>query len=254
MNKERVGIAIDFHVHSRFSKDSVAPVYQIEEERVRKGLDWIAITDHDTIAEAARELREKSEKPFILGEEILTLDRNYSGKKIEIIGLFLQEPISPGMTMTETVYQIGAQDGIVIIPHPFEEWRHGAGEHSRDVISQCLIQKIPVAIEVFNARSFHRNNIEAMEFWRGYQDKGVLRTAGSDAHRIPEIGRYYVCLPPFQTKKEFLEALKQARIYGQFEGLGTNYHRLMNRIEVVIGSSFRDLSRRVTEEVSGPRP
>jgi len=253
MRKE---VKIDCHVHSRFSKDSVAPVYQIEEERKRKGLDGIAIVDHNTIAETARTLKEISKTPFILGEEILTLDRNWSGKKIEVIGLFLQEPISPGMTMTETIYQIGAQGGIVVIPHLFDEWRHGAGKSgSQDIINQCLVQKIPVAIEVFNARSLHRNNSKAMDLWREYWEKGVLRTAGSDAHRIPEIGRYYVCIPPFQTREEFLKALEQARIYGEANLLGPTYHRLMSIIEVrILGSSFQDLGRRAAEGMRRSRP
>lgn len=246
MRKE---VKIDLHVHSRFSeKDSVAPVYQIEEERKRKGLDGIAAVDHNTIAETAKLLKEMSGFPFILGEEILTLDRNYSGKRIEVVGLFLQEPISRGMTMTETIYQIGAQDGIVVIPHPFEEWRHGALDLvSQGIIIDCLKWEIPVAIEVFNARSLHRSNLGAMELWRKHRKNGVLATAGSDAHRIAEIGRGYVGIPPFQTKEEFLEALQQARIYGEVNLLGTTYHRLMNRIEVFMGKSLQDLAAQVRE-------
>lgn len=240
MRKE---VKADLHVHSRFSeKDSVAPVWQIERERQRKGLDCIAVVDHNTIAETARELKEKSETPSILGEEILTSRINGLGRRVEVIGLFLQEPIKPGQTMNETIYQIGAQGGIVVIPHPFESWRHGGGDLiSQGIIIDCLRWEIPVAIEVFNARSFHRSNLGAMELWRKHRKNGVLATAGSDAHRIAEIGRAYVGIPPFQTKEEFLEALQQARIYGEVNVFGTAYHRLMNRIEVAIGKSFQDM-------------
>jgi len=247
MRKERV--KIDPHVHSRFSsKDSVAPVYQIEEERIRKELDWVAVVDHNTIAETARDLKEISGFPFILGEEILTLDKNYSDKRIEVVGLFLQEPISRGMTMTETIYQIGAQGGIVVIPHLFEEWRHGAGKSgSRDIINQCLVQKIPVAIEILNARArAPKYNRWAVEFWRNeFAGEGVLATAGSDAHRIAEIGRAYVAVPPWETKEEFLEALEQARIVGN--DFGANWQRFLNRVEVVIGKSFQDLAAQISE-------
>lgn len=240
MRKE---VKADLHVHSRFSeKDSLASVRQIERERQRKGLDCIAITDHNTIAERARELKEKSEIPFILGEEILTSDVNGLCRRIEIVGLFLEEPIEPGQTIIETIKQIGAQGGVVVIPHPFEGWRHGAGDLiSQGIIIDCLRWKIPVAIEVFNARSFHRSNLGAMELWRKHRKNGVLATAGSDAHRIAEIGRGYVGIPPFQTKEEFLEALQQARIYGEVNILGTAYYRLINRIEVAIGRSFPDM-------------
>lgn len=244
MRKE---VKADLHVHSRFSqKDSIAPVWQIKEEGIRKGLDWIAIVDHNALAETARELKEKSETPFILGEEILTSDVNGLGRRVEVIGLFLQEPIESGQTEIETIKQIGTQGGVVVIPHPFEGWRHGAGDLiSQGIIIDCLRWEIPVAIEVFNARSFHRSNLGAMELWRKHRKNGVLATAGSDAHRIAEIGRAYVGIPPFQTKEEFLEALQQARIYGEVNVLRTAYHRLMNRIEVAIGKSFQDIVAQV---------
>ncbi len=248
----RERIKIDCHVHSRFSvKDSVAPVWQIEEERQRKALDCVAVVDHDTIAETARDLKETSGFPFILGEEILTSDKNSRGKRIEIIGLFLQEPIEAGKTIEETIYRIDAQKGIVVIPHPFEEWRHGAGGPvSRVIITKCQEDRIPVAVEVFNARAGKNDNFLAEVLWLEFKTNGVLATAGSDAHRIPEIGRGCVEIPPFQTKEEFLEALTQARIHGEINSLGTVYHRLMNRIEVAIGSSFQDLGKLVLEQVS----
>lgn len=239
-------VKFDLHVHSESSHDSVAEVWRIEKVRERRGLNGFAITDHDVISETNLYLHEKSEIPFILGEEILTSDKNLygkNGKRIEIIGLFLQEPISSGLTMSETIYQIGAQGGIVVIPHPFEEWRHGAGEQgSRYIIALCLIRNVPVAIEVFNARAkANKYNRQAQWLWRELMDKGVLGTAGSDAHRIAEVGRAHVLLPPFQTKEEFLESLTQARIWGEYHGWGTLYHRLTNRIEVGIGRSFPDL-------------
>lgn len=248
----RERIKIDCHVHSRFSvKDSITPVYQIEEERKRKNLGGIALTDHNTIAEAARILKENSQFPFILGEEILTSRINGLCRRVEVIGLFLQEPIEPGQTIIETIKQIGTQGGVVVIPHPFEFWRHGGGDLiSQGIIIDCLRWKIPVAIEVFNARSRHGNNLRAMELWRKHLKNGVLATAGSDAHRIPEIGRGCVEIPPFQTKEEFLEALTQARIHGEINSLGTAYHRLMNRMEVAIGSSFQDLGKLVLEQIS----
>jgi len=245
MRKE---VKIDFHVHSRFSKDSVAPVYQIKKERIRKELDWIAVVDHDALAETAIILKENSGVPFIIGEEILTLYRNYSRERVEIVGLFLQEPISPGLAMAETIYQIGAQDGIVVIPHPFEEWRHGAGEPgSWDIVNECKRLKTPVAFEIFNARARESEyNRRAKEFWQNkLAGKGVLATAGSDAHRIAEIGRAYMAISPWKTKKEFLEALEQARVFGN--DFGANWQRFLNRVEVFIGKSFQDLATQDSE-------
>lgn len=237
----------DLHVHSRFSPDSLAWVYQIEEERERKGLDYIGVVDHNTIAEAARDLREKSGIPFVLGEEVLTSDTNSHNKRIEIIGMFLQEPIAPGQTIKETIVQINAQRGVVVIPHPFDKWRHGAGgKVSRAIIKECL-DWVPLAIEVFNARAGKDENFLAKMLWYEFKSDGLLATAGSDAHRIAEIGRGYVGLPPFGTTRQFSAALGQARIYGEVNALGTLYHRLMNRIELAMGRTFSDLKKRPTQ-------
>ena len=244
MSKE-VFVKADLHAHSRFSsKDSLAGVHQIEEMRKGKGLDWVAVTDHNTIAEAARDLREKSDARLILGEEILT-----SGGQ-EIIGLFLQKPIEQGLGIPETVFQINDQGGIVVIPHPFELWRHGVGEDiARKVVVGCKEHGIPVAIEIFNARArSSRTNHQARDLCYKLRKEGfpVLATAGSDAHRIPEIGRAHVIMPPFETKEEFVEALKYARTCGEISAWGTLYHRLLNRIELAMGRTFSDLRKELT--------
>jgi len=238
----------DLHVHSRFSPDSLAWVWQIEEERKRKGLDYIGITDHNTLTEAAKILKKDSGTPFVLGEEVLTSDTNSRGKKIEIIGMFLQEPIAPGQTIKQTIFQINAQRGVVVIPHPFDEWRHGAGARaSRAIINDCL-GGIPVAIEVFNARAGKNANFLAKMLWCELRNDGVLATAGSDAHRIAEIGRGYVGLPPFQTTRQFSAALAEAKACGEVNAWGTLYQRLLNRIELAMGKTFSDLRKELSPD------
>lgn len=248
MSKER--IRADLHVHSRSSGDSLARPCQIELERERRRLERVAVTDHNTVAEVLRELKEEFWPSLILGEEILTSTTNASGERVEIVGLFLQEPIKPGLTIEETISQIDVQDGIVVIPHPFELWRHGMEKAGiRHVVDECRKRKTPVAIEVLNARSRAHNNHQALKLWENeLKSEGVLATAGSDAHRIQEIGRAYVSLPPFQTREEFLEALGEVEIYGKADALETAYHRLINRTELMIGYSFLDLEKQIAEK------
>jgi len=238
----------DLHVHSRFSPDSLSWVWQIEKARQERGLDWVAVTDHNAIAETARDLREKSGAQLILGEEILTSEGR------EIIGLFLQEPIEQGLGIPETVIKIGNQGGIVVIPHPYEIWRHGAGEKvTREIVIGCKDFWVPVAIEVFNARARSSwFNHQAMALYHKLRKEGfpVLATAGSDAHRISEIGRGHVIIPPFETKEELVEALRYARVCGEVNAFGTLYHRLLNRIELALGCSFFDLKRGLVQDFS----
>ncbi len=231
----RKEVKIDCHVHSRFSRDSLASLWAIEETAKRKNLDGIVLMDHDTIAGEVKALQEKNQF-LILGEEILTGKRNPSGQEIEIGGLLLQEPIKPGQTITETLGQINEQGGIVVLPHPFEEWRHGAGEQaSRAIIRACLKDNIPVAVEIYNARAiFPKYNLQAESLWQEFRSQGVLATAGSDAHRAREIGRAYIGILGFQTREEFILGLRQPGVCGQGNVLGTAFHRLMNRAELLV--------------------
>jgi len=240
----RVEARVDLHVHSRYStKDSLTLVYQLEEARQERGLSHLAITDHNTLGEAPKTLRKLSGFPFILGEEILTTAVNPNGKNIEIVGIFLKEaiPAVPCPTLEDTIYGIGAQGGMVIIPHPFEGWRHGAGEEmSLFIVDECRRQKIPVACEVFNARARSpRYNLRARNFWQErLAPMGVLATAGSDAHRKAEVGNAYVSMKPWATLEEFRENLGEGIIHGNSRQAG--WHRTLNRIEILLGRPLED--------------
>ncbi|MCL4498711.1 MAG: PHP domain-containing protein [Chloroflexi bacterium] len=104
----------DTHIHSNFS-DGVSTIKQILDtvER-RENISVIAITDHNTIKGAyfAASLSDYYSFDIIVGEEIMTTDG-------EIIGLFLNEEIRPGLSAVETIYRIHEQGGLAIAPHPF---------------------------------------------------------------------------------------------------------------------------------------
>src|SRR5690348_18007819 len=106
---------IDLHSHTRCSKDCVNDYDRIIAAVQRSGLDGIAVTDHDEFRGA---LEMKRRAPFLVipGEEIKT-------NRGEIIGLFLQEWIPPGLDPLETVQRIHGQGGLAYVPHPFDEVR-----------------------------------------------------------------------------------------------------------------------------------
>ena len=45
--------------------------------------------------------------------------------------------------------------------------------------------------------------------------RGLLVTAGSDAHAACEIGQAYMEMPPFNDKQEFMQSLGQGQIVGR---------------------------------------
>ena len=142
--------------------------------------------------------------PFkvIVAEEILTPHG-------EIMGMFLKETIPSGLSVEQTISQIRAQGGLVCIPHPFDMFR-GLRLDSREL--EALVDQID-AIEVFNAREpFRKASTKAQAFAQKY---GIPGTAGSDAHTIGEIGNAYVEMPEFNSRDDFLQALRTGKVVGR---------------------------------------
>lgn len=190
----------DFHVHSDHSRDSVSAVASILERAREVGLDVVAITDHDSIAGGleGRELADRYGVRVIVGEEVKTAEG-------EVVGLFLEECVPPGMSFAETIAAIHAQGGIVYLPHPFDRL------HS--VPSAAVLRANVAAIdvvEVFNSRlAFPGFNEHAERFARRYR---VPAAAGSDAHVLASLGTALTGMDDFSGPADFVAALAGSRI------------------------------------------
>ena len=103
--EQRTTLRIDLHTHTHYSADSNAGLEDIIAAVRRRGLDAIAVTDHNKI-EGALRLREMAPFMVIVGEEVRT-------REGEIIGLFLSEVVPPDLSPEETVDRIEAQGGVV---------------------------------------------------------------------------------------------------------------------------------------------
>ncbi|MDI7275238.1 MAG: PHP domain-containing protein [Anaerolineae bacterium] len=185
---------LDLHVHTYHSSDSLLAPDDIVQAARRRGLDGLAILDHDTIG-GALELCERAPFLVIVGEEIKTAEG-------EIAGLFLRERIPPGLSPEETIAAIREQGGVVYVPHPLDRLRRSAlGRRSLERV----IDRVD-ALEVFNARDLIRQNGELAR--RLAVAHGLAMGAGSDAHVAYEIGRGYVEIEPFDSPSSFLAALR----------------------------------------------
>jgi len=163
----------DLHIHSKYSPDGVLDPKKIVRIAVKRKLDGIAITDHNTIKGGLETKKyERADFQVIVGSEILT-------ERGEVIGLFLTEEIR-STDILDVISEIKDQNGIVIVPHPFDKMRHSAfhpGE--KDV-------KLIDCVEGFNPRCIRRKyNAKAVEFAVKHS---LTIVAGSDAHFSNEIG------------------------------------------------------------------
>ncbi len=162
---------IDLHVHSKYSFDCKLELSLILKYAEKLGLDGIAIVDHGTMkgGEKAKKISKNIE--IIVGAEILT-DRG------EVIGYFLNEEIKT-RNFLDVCDEIKAQDGIVVLPHPFDIFRHGVKPSEKDV-------EFIDGVEVLNSRCLlSKFNKKAQKFAFKHE---LIATAGSDAHTLEEIG------------------------------------------------------------------
>jgi len=189
-------LRVELHSHTIYSEDSLASLDSILKTCRRKGIQRIAITDHDTITGALR-AKEMDPELVIVGQEIETT----AG---ELLGYFLREEISRFLPPLEAIARVREQGGVVSAAHPFDRYRKGHWEIS-------VLEEITPhldAIETFNARCIHlEDNHLALEYARRHN---LLATVGSDAHTTSEIGRASLLLPEFSDAASLLNALKQA--------------------------------------------
>lgn len=171
---------LELHCHSSASFDSLAPPERLVTKARRIGLTHLAITDHERIDGAlrARDLA-GDDLTVIVGEEV----RSAHG---DLIGLFLEHVVPPGLSAAETAAAIRAQGGIVGLPHPFDGFRHSGGARAGD--GGRLLDELAMLVdyvEVHNARAVGSANPRAAEF---AQRHGLPGVAASDAHSVMELG------------------------------------------------------------------
>ena len=165
---------IDMHVHTRHSRRCgwMSP-HRLIKEAVEKGLDGLAVTDHNTIEGAMEVLdivRDEYVKlEVIVGEEIST-DRG------EVLAYFINEVIDPG-PFEDVIAAIRRSGGVSAVPHPFDKIRKGFSG-MEEVLGEVD------AIEVINSRCLF--NKRALDLCL---DRKKPMLGGSDAHFYGEVGR-----------------------------------------------------------------
>ncbi|HMC49128.1 MAG TPA: PHP domain-containing protein [Solirubrobacterales bacterium] len=202
-------IEVDLHMHTDHSTDCATPVKVLLETARDRGLGAIAITDHNEVSgalEARRIAEEMDDIKVIVAEEVKTAEQG------EVIGLFLEEKISKGMTMAETIAAIRAQGGLVYVPHPFDRFHSVPDyEHLLDMVEEIDV------LEVFNPRvALTAFNEEAERFARKYR---IVPGAGSDSHVAQGLGSVRVRIHDFDGPEEFLEAMRDADITRKHKNL-----------------------------------
>lgn len=190
-------LSCEFHCHTIYSKDSLLRVSDLLKECDKKGIQRLAITDHNTIAGALAAKNIDPER-VIIGEEIMT-------SKGELLAYFVKDELQPFLSPQETIRQLRDQGAFIGVSHPFDRYRKGGWK------LQDLLEITPQidALEIFNSRCLQPGfNRAAADFAATHHLLGIV---GSDAHYRGEVGASRMALSAFHDPESLKEALQHAK-------------------------------------------
>jgi len=166
----------DLQVHTDASPCSSTSPERVAAAATAAGLDGIAVTDHDTLANVDA-VRNAAPDGFdvIPGAEVTTTEGH-------LLALDVVEvpPKTDPLTVVDHVHD---QGGVAVLSHPFDALRQYY-QTDLDALADAVD-----GVETVNSRCVrHRFNERAAAFAATH---GLAATGGSDAHFPMEIGRAY---------------------------------------------------------------
>jgi predicted metal-dependent phosphoesterase TrpH len=222
---------VDLHNHTDRSYDAVNTLAHYERAHEAGRFHVLGVTDHNRI-DGALELRRRAAFPVVVGMELDTADG-------ELIGLFLDEPVPPGLPALETAERIRAQGGLVYLQHPFYRLiRRPLTPRARDALVEGALLDV---VEVRNGGPFTAAADRRAVEWA--LALGLPAAGSSDAHEPPDIGCVVTAVPPGPLEPaSLLERLR--------EGLVVDRHRhsVLQIATKARHRFFAELPRRVRRE------
>lgn len=189
---------VELHCHTHWSKDSLMRPWRLLEVCRRRGIDRVAVTDHNAIA-GALEAASLDPERVIVGEEIMTTQG-------ELLAYYVREEIPIGLPPEEAITRLRDQGALISVSHPLD-WMRSGSWSERDL---RRILPLVDALEVHNARCWwDKPNRRAAAL---AAEAGLPGTAGSDAHAPGEVGRSGMHLPEFEDAASLRRALVKGEI------------------------------------------
>lgn len=171
----------DLHIHSHHSHDSLMDEATIVNEALRKGLDGIAVCDHNRfVGTEALEQQANGRLTVIPAAE-------YATDAGHMLIFFLKEDCRPytevnekGLLRLESLKKEAQRQGALLFAaHPLKR---------RKALPEGLTEAV-CGLEVCNSRAMSLRASDASRLSRHCRQHGLSRCGGSDAHIPQEIGR-----------------------------------------------------------------
>jgi len=206
----------DLHCHTFYSYDSTTPPPEMVEAAIKRGINCLAITDHNEIRGALEAIEYAKDKSILIipGIEI-------KSKEGDILGLNIEKIIPKGLSAKETIKRIKEAGGIGVIPHPFG-WFCSFKDNLENLVPEID------GIEVLNSSIFGSGNKMALAFAQKFD---LPFTAGSDAHFPNFVGQAFLEIPGENLSlEEVLEKIKKRE--GKIGGSEVNiFEKIIDHIK-----------------------
>jgi predicted metal-dependent phosphoesterase TrpH len=194
-----LGLKIDLHVHTCYSRDAVTTLKQVVAYSKKRGLDGVAITDHNTVKGA---LKLKTRDILVVpGIEVSTLNGH-------LLGINVTTPIPAKLDIEETIRLIHEAGGIAVAPHPTTFYKSPPSRRvsSYDAVEVMNASSIPFSIFTYLSKRFAAG-------------LGLPQTGGSDSHYAPEIGAAYTIVEADAEVDEIVCAIKKGATVPMGKGI-----------------------------------
>jgi predicted metal-dependent phosphoesterase TrpH len=201
-------LKLDLHVHTIESYDAHTRREELPAIIKTRGLDGVAVTEHNKF------------DPPKLGDALTLPGVEISSRNGHIIALGIQEMIPARLPADETIHRIHEQDGVAIIPHPY------------DPVCECVriarLKTRPEAVETVNADAlwFYVSN------WLARRDAAKFKlpqVGGSDSHIPQTIGDAYTIVDtPSTSPKAVLDAIRSGKV--RAEGNATSVRNKLRKL------------------------
>jgi predicted metal-dependent phosphoesterase TrpH len=184
-------LKLDLHVHTTYSYDALITPKELVFYAKKRGLDGVAVTDHDRI-DGALKIAKETDFLVVPGIEISSLNGH-------IIGLDVDELVPAELSVDETLDRIHEAGGVAVACHPVTFFKESLKGHISSRFD---------AVEVINASAFPFN-YSVRRSGEIASRLGIARVGGSDAHYGPEIGYAYTLVDAEFDVDEVVNAIRK---------------------------------------------
>jgi predicted metal-dependent phosphoesterase TrpH len=235
----------DLHVHSRYSGPADLPVLEhvgrecysdpmaVYEQAVRRGMDLVTLTDHDTIEGALRLARLPD---TFIGEEVTV--ELAGGRRLHVNVWGLTEA-------DHKCVQARRRDPEALFAYVAEKHIPAAVNHifsaltgPRELGDLCLaVGRLPL-IEALNGAMPEAHNEYARLVG---QAVGLAPVGGSDSHCLAHVARAFTTVAGARSKEGFLEGLRRGLSVPS--GRSGSYARLTTEVTRIFAAGYEDATR-----------